>query len=99
MVKSRGKVIRTQNKKVPQGPVLLVGMPDIELGSWRPADDKPPEQVHMLLHLGADLPSIVVRFKSPDTLGFLIEELHRYRKEVWPDAEPVLDQPPQEDNP
>jgi hypothetical protein len=97
MAKARGKVTRSQNKKPPQGQVLLASLPEIEIGSWRPADDQPPEQVHLIFHtaqryavLGlGHLPPIVVRFKSPDTLGFLIEELARYRQEVWPEAEPL----------
>lgn len=35
-----------------------------------------------------DVP-LVIRFKSPDTLGFVIEELAYYRREVWPDAEKI----------
>ena len=27
-----------------------------------------------------------MRFKSPETIGFLIEELIAYRRHVWPDA-------------
>lgn len=55
-------------------------------------DDKgetPPSQVHLLLKIEG-LPSpAVLRFKGPDTLGFLIEELARYRAHVWSDAAPV----------
>lgn len=88
MAKARGRVTRTRNAKPPQGQVLLAGLPEIEIGAWRPTDDAPPEQVHLIFHL-QDLPPIVVRFKSPDTLGFLVEELARYRREVWPEAEPL----------
>jgi REP element-mobilizing transposase RayT len=58
-------------------------------------DDKaqmPPEQVHFIIHLPAQMqaPPLVLRFKSPDTLGFFIEELAKYRREVWKDCEPVI---------
>lgn len=46
--------------------------------------------MHLILHIPEleELP-IVVRFYSPDSLGFLIEELTRYRREVWPDCEKI----------
>lgn len=88
MAKARGKVTRSLNAKVPDGSVILLGLPDLQIGAWRPADDRPPEQVHLIFRL-FDTPPLVVRFKSPDTLGFLIEELARYRREVWPDSEPL----------
>jgi hypothetical protein len=37
-----------------------------------------------------DSPPVVLRFKEPDTLGFLIEELTRYRNSMLPDAEKVI---------
>jgi hypothetical protein len=39
--------------------------------------------------IGLEEYQFVMRFKSPDTLGFLIEELAKYRRTVWPDAEPL----------
>lgn len=62
----------------------------IDIGAWCPDKEakEPPEQVHLSLFIKNAYP-IIVRFKSPDTLGFLIEELSRYRNHVWPDCEPV----------
>jgi hypothetical protein len=62
-----------------------------EIAAWCPDDraEEPPTQVHLIYHIEGFPAPVVVRFKSPDTLGFLIEELARYRREVWPDAEPV----------
>lgn len=37
---------------------------------------------------GLDFP-LIMRFKSPDSLGFFIEELAKYRRVVWPEADPV----------
>ena len=51
----------------------------------------PPEQVHLIQEIvGVNDVSVVMRFKGPDTLGFLIEELARFRREVWPDSEKVI---------
>jgi hypothetical protein len=45
--------------------------------------------VHLILNI-KDFPyPCMLRFKSPDTLGSIIEELTRYRREVWPDAAPL----------
>ena len=46
------------------------------------------DEVHLLLQSSAisDMPTPVMRFKGPDTLGFFIEELIAYRRSVWPDA-------------
>lgn len=87
-IKPRGKFKRS---KTPKLAYALLGEPTIEIGAWSPDDQakEPPEQVHLIIHLpGMEFP-IVTRFKSPDTLGFIIEELARYRREVWPDAESV----------
>lgn len=91
MVKPRGKINRggfspglTQFAEV--------DLDELHIAAWCPDEQaqKPPEQVHVTLKLRGleDLP-FLLRFKSPDTLGFLIEELVRYRREVWPDAEPL----------
>lgn len=86
MAKSRGKTTRQANTPRPQGKMVTLGLPEIEIGAWRPADEAPPEQVHMLFSLKG-LPPFIVRFKSPDSLDFLIEELARYRRYVWPGSE------------
>jgi hypothetical protein len=90
MVKPRGEVKRsTTPKKAITSPL---GEPEIHIAAWCPDDEArlPPEQVH-LVHIipGLEEYPLIQRFKSPDTLGFLIEELTKYRREVWPDCEPV----------
>ena len=86
-IKPRGKVERHDE---PQA-VNIVEIPlDIfSIRTWHPdkAAELPPEQVHFVLSLGDT--EFAIRFKSPDTLGFLIEELIAYRKLVWGDAEPI----------
>jgi hypothetical protein len=87
MVRPRGKVI--YQGKTP-GMKYAHQIDSVEIAAWCP-DEKamqPPEQVHMVFKITGleDMP-IVLRYKSPDTLGFLIEELERYRRYVWPNAE------------
>ena len=97
MVKPRGQVLRTRTPRMAFfGPL---GEPSIEIRAWCPDDEakEPPEQVH-LVHIipGLEEYPLIMRFKSPDTLGFLIEELIKYRREVWPEAEElgIEDGPP-----
>jgi hypothetical protein len=94
MVKARGKVTRsTTPSRVVIG---ALGEPEIQIAAWCPDSEAkaPPEQVHLVNIIpGLEEYPIIMRFKSPDTLGFLIEELTKYRREVWPDAEPVNGDP------
>ena len=89
-INPHGKVERYNHPKQGYG---VIGEPQIEIAAWC-RDDKarlPPEQVHFIFHfpVGVELPPMAIRFKSPDTLGFLIEELTKYRRTVWPDCEKV----------
>jgi hypothetical protein len=103
MTKSRGIVSHSIGPSLPNGHYIeLDGA--FEILEWCPDDNaqQPPEQVHLVLPF-KPMPdtSLVLRFKSPDTLGFIIEELARYRHSVWPDAEPLdiagLTMPPKVD--
>jgi len=88
MAKPRGEVSRFSNRRVPD---VVVTEPQFQIAAWCPDPEGklPAEQVHFVVTLPAalDLNPMVIRFKSPDSLGFFIEELTRYRREVWPDAE------------
>lgn len=90
MVEARGKITRSTT---PSGAVAgPLGEPAITIAAWCPDNEAkaPPEQVHLVNIIpGLEEYPIIMRFKSPDTLGFLIEELTRYRREVWVDAEPI----------
>lgn len=88
MVKPRATIHRGGFKP---GLLQYLDVDSIDIASWCPdaAAQLPPEQVHFILKVkDLDYP-FVIRFKSPDTLGFLIEELARYRRDVWPAAEPL----------
>jgi hypothetical protein len=63
----------------------------LDVAAWCPdvAGLAPPEQVHLRLKIRGLKPLVVARFKSPDTLAVVIEQLCRYRREVWPDSRPV----------
>lgn len=87
----RGNVERSD---VPKKGYLKIGEPQLEIAAWCRDENAelPPEQVHFIIHWPAqlaDLPPLVIRFKSPDTLGFFIEELIRYRRTVFPDSKKV----------
>lgn len=90
-IKPRGKIERSN---APKKGYLKLGEPQVEIAAWCPDDNAqmPPEQVHFIIHWPAplvDLPPMAIRFKSPYTLGFFIEELIRYRRIVWPTSEKV----------
>ena len=92
MAKPRGKIKR--HRGFSPAPLHFLECSGFEIAAWC-RDDKaelPPEQVHLIQH--AWVPGlnfdVLMRFKSPDTLGFLIEELARYRREVWPESEPLV---------
>lgn len=89
-IKPRGQVFHSNIPR--KAEFVSFGDPTIEIVSWCP-DEKakePPEQVHMIFSLpGLEEIPIVLRYKSPDTLGFIIEELTKYRRHVWPDAQKI----------
>ena len=64
---------------------------DISILEWHPTqnpDDSAPEQVHLVFNIS---PPLVVRFKSADTIGELIEALSKHRRQVWRDADPLVE--------
>jgi len=90
-IKPRGKFERNLGKKKAYESLFE---PQFEIAAWcrDPDAQMPPEQVHFIIHWPAnmrEIPPMAIRFKSPDTLGFFIEELIRYRREVWPQSQPI----------
>lgn len=88
-IKPRGTTNR--HKGFSPGLMQFFRVNEWSIAAWCPDDkaEKPPTQVHLILDIEGSKAQTLLRFKSPDTLGFLIEELARYRREVWPNAEPV----------
>ena len=70
-------------------PVEAYMIDRMEVAEFQPSLPNAPIEVHLLLYIqGSDIP-IVMRFKSPDSLGDCISALTKHRNRVWPDAEPV----------
>lgn len=98
MAKPRGSFERS-NKIVKRLRFAYTKIKEIQIAAWSPDDEgeAPPEQVHLMVSVElpprvrrlVKNPLLLIRFKSPDTLGFLIEEMARYRRLVWPGAEPL----------
>ncbi|MDE0683552.1 MAG: hypothetical protein OXI63_11600 [Candidatus Poribacteria bacterium] len=88
--KSKRNIITQQNGPL-TAPLHTKEVKQFRVASWCPDLEakEPPEQVHFVLELEGETRAIVMRFKSPDTLGDLIEQFIEYRREVWPNAEPV----------
>jgi hypothetical protein len=73
------------------GPRSLAGVPffeieEITVAEWCPTPDGsgPPQQVHMVLTVKGFEHQLVMRFKSPRTIGRLILNLRKHRDNVWP---------------
>jgi hypothetical protein len=100
MIKPQGEVSHSQTPQNVAGTPFLK-VEGVHIGAWTPRPDgQPPlEQVHLLIHIEGFPHPVTMRFKSPDTLGWLIEELIRYRHYVWPDAAPVNPQAKVDDSP
>jgi hypothetical protein len=87
-IKPRGVLER---HSIPKPGFIALSEPQVQIAAWCPDDEAklPPEQVHFIFNVQELTLPLVLRFKSPDTLGFFIEELTKYRRTVWPDAEKV----------
>lgn len=90
MVKPRGTIERSSTPS--PGLDTFFELEELRIAAWCPdaKAEEPPEQVHLISKLQELNIPIIMRFKGPDTLGFLIEELAKYRREVWPDCEPLF---------
>lgn len=89
MVKPRGTVKHGGFKP---GLIQFGEIEELNIAAWCSDEEaqEPPTQVHLIITIeGLKEIPLVVRFHSPDTLGFIIEQLARYRHEVWPNAEPL----------
>lgn len=66
-------------------------MDSLNILEYHPDDyaQEPASQVHVQMKVKHTSPIFALRFKKPEILGFFIEELIAYRKNVWADAEPI----------
>lgn len=66
--------------------VAMLEIEEIRVVEWCPTPDGsgPPEQVHMTIKVLGVEALLVLRFKSPRTIGRLINNLRKHRDNVWP---------------
>lgn len=66
--------------------VAFMEIEDLSVHEWCPTPDGtgPPEQVHMTIKVKGLDARLILRFKSPDTLGRFIGALRKHRDNVWP---------------
>lgn len=90
-IKPKGQVDRYN---VSRPAITKIIEPEFEIAAYSPGHEKNtrPTEVHFIIHWAADetrFPPMVIRFKGPDTIGFFIEELTKFRRFVWPNSEKV----------
>lgn len=73
-----------------KAPSRVYEINSLEVAQWSPSvEPGPATEVHLLIEMeGLPFP-LVMRFKSPDTLKLMIEQMIQHRREVWPLAEIV----------
>lgn len=73
------------------GGYLFFDIQSINISQWSPdpSPGGPVTQVHLGIRISEIDYPLIARFKGPETLGVLIEQLTRHRREVWPDAPPI----------
>ena len=97
-IKPQGEM--TRGSKVTHAPLNIREIESWSIHEWHPDLEakQPAEQIHLMFHVEGYSAPLVIRFKSPDTIGFMIEELADYRNRVFPDAEPLFAEEVDEDD-
>ncbi len=73
------------------GPFVAYEIESLNIAQWspEPLPGGQVTQVHLEIHVrGLPIP-LVLRFKDPDTLTAIIQQLIQHRNEVWPPQEPT----------
>ena len=89
MPKPGGKITRSS---APKKAITSQREAEIIIATWCPDEQakSPPEQVHLICTVpGLEEYSFIFHFESPDNLAFMIDELTRRRRTVWPDSEKI----------
>jgi len=76
----------TEERGFQPGGFVAYEIESFEIAQWTPDPEglDPPTQVHFIIRIrGLDTP-LVARFKGPETLRILIQQLKRHFREVWP---------------
>ena len=59
---------------------------EFRVAEFTPQDTEQGAELHLIMRTNALEHPVVTRFKGPDTLGYLIEELISYKQRLWPDS-------------
>lgn len=59
---------------------------EMRIAEFHPHNETEHAEVHLIMSVEGIKDPLAVRFREPETLGFLIEELITYKKAVWPDS-------------
>lgn len=65
----------------------VYGIEEFRVAQFIPHDENAPEELHILLKVDEFKHPFIARFQSPDTLGYLIEELIAFRQRIWPESQ------------
>ena len=60
---------------------------EFRVAEYVPHDEEAPLELHILLAVNEFKYPLIARFQSPDTLGYLIEELIAFRQRIWPESQ------------
>ena len=78
-------IVERHNKRTqPAGYAFEVK--EFRVAEFTPQDTEQGAELHLIMRTNALEHPVVTRFKGPDTLGFLIEELITYKQKLWPDS-------------
>ena len=75
-----------RGKKLPQGE-RAYAIEEFRVAEFIPHNETETHELHLLLKVKEFKSPIVARFRTPDTIGFLIEELIAYRQKIWPESQ------------
>ena len=73
---------RSKDKSFPRAHAIQ----ELRIAEFIPHNETEHAEVHLILTVESVEHPLAIRFREPETLGFLIEELITYKKAVWPDS-------------
>ena len=76
-----------RGKKLPQAEQRAYSIEEFRVAEFVPHNETEVHELHLLLKVKGFQHPIAARFRTPDTLGFLIEELIAYRQKIWPESQ------------
>jgi len=82
----RNNITTTMGMATPRNPLPIK---EIVIAEFQPSNANSPKEVHLIITPSGIDANLFMRFKSPDTLGDLIEQLNFYRDRVFPGSDPI----------